>query len=847
MTQEHKTINWITPALAALPLATALLYFVITALNTVSEMVVVVLAFAVSIGLAWWHLTKEDNQEETDNLIHLERLVKALDMCNTNIMIADTNNDICYTNTTMNFMMKNAEADIRSELPNFESDNLVGSNMDIFHKNPNHQRDIIASLKNTYKTKFVIGGRTLRLISTPIFSDDQVRLGTVLEWSDKTESVTKEQEEQQASKENIRIRKALDVCNTNVMMADENLNIIYMNETVSEMMIAAEADLKIALPNFDAHNLMGENIDVFHKNPAHQREMLAKLTSVYKTTIQVGGRTFSLIATPVFEERQRLGTVVEWLDKTEMLAQEEAEKVVADNNARVKQALDSVTGNTMIADNDFNIIYMNAAVQNMMKIAEDDIRKDLPGFDSTNLLGQSIDSFHKHPSHQRDLVAKLTGTYKANIVLGGRTFVLIANPIENEQGERLGAVVEWLDRTDEVVVEKEVDGLVQAAINGDLSHRIEMDNKEGFFLTLATGLNDLVGVAESVVNDTARILNALANGRLTETITADYQGSFEQLKQDSNATVEKLTEIIHNIRDSASAVSTGANEISQGHTDLSQRTESQASNLEETASSMEEMTSAVKQTSENSTHATELAVSASKQAVEGGEVVSRAVAAMDEINQASNKIADIIGVIDEIAFQTNLLALNAAVEAARAGEQGRGFAVVAGEVRNLAQRSAGAAKEIKDLIRDSVDKVNVGTNLVNESGKTLKDIVLSVKRVTDMIEEISIAAKEQSSGIDQVNTSIVQMDEMTQQNAALVEESAAAGEAMAEQSRAMMNLMDFFTVNNSPALGAGGHKVESRDNKVEAIAVAPLQSSSNSMVNQGAIMSDSEDDEWQEF
>ena len=851
MSQEHKTIHWITPALTqaltALPLAVALLYFIITALNTVSAIVVVMLAFAVSIGLGWWQLTKEDDQDEVDNLVHLERLVKALDMCNTNIMIADTNNDICYTNTTMNLMMKNAEADIRSELPNFRSGNLVGSNMDTFHKNPIHQRDMIASLKNTYKTTFVIGGRTLRLIATPIFSDDQVRLGTVLEWSDKTEDVVKEQVEQQAAKENIRIRKALDVCNTNVMMADEDLNIIYMNETVTEMMIAAEADLKMALPNFDAHNLMGENIDVFHKNPAHQREMLAKLVRVYKTAIQVGGRTFSLIATPVFEEGQRLGTVVEWLDKTEMLEQEAAEKVVADTNARVKQALDSVTGNTMIADNDFNIIYMNAAVQDMMKHAEDDIRKDLPGFDSTNLLGQSIDSFHKHPSHQRDLVAKLTGTYKANIVLGGRTFVLIANPIENEQGERLGAVVEWLDRTDEVAVEKEVDGLVQAAIDGDLSHRIDIVNKDGFFLTLATGLNDLVSVAESVVNDTARVLNALANGRLTETITADYQGSFEQLKQDSNATVEKLTEIIHNIRDSASAVSTGANEISQGHTDLSQRTESQASNLEETASSMEEMTSAVKQTSENSTHATELAVSASKQAVEGGEVVSRAVAAMDEINQASNKIADIIGVIDEIAFQTNLLALNAAVEAARAGEQGRGFAVVAGEVRNLAQRSAGAAKEIKDLIRDSVDKVNVGTNLVNESGKTLKDIVLSVKRVTDMIEEISIAAKEQSSGIDQVNTSIVQMDEMTQQNAALVEESAAAGEAMAEQSRAMMNLMDFFTVNNSPALGAGGHKVESRDNKVEAIAVAPLQSSSNSMVNQGAIMSDSEDDEWQEF
>lgn len=844
MSQKYKNIGWVVPAFATFPLVIALLYFALTALNAVSATIIAVIAVAVSFGLSWWQLTQENDQHEVENLVHLDRLVKALDMCNTNIMIADTNNDICYTNTTMNLMMKNAETDIRSELPNFRSGNLVGSNMDIFHKNPLHQRDIIASLKNTYKTSFVIGGRTLRLIATPIFSDDQVRLGTVLEWSDKTEDVAKEQLEQQSAKENIRIRKALDVCNTNVMMADEHLNIIYMNETVTEMMIAAEADLKVALPKFDAHNLMGENIDVFHKNPAHQREMLAKLVRVYKTTIQVGGRTFSLIATPVFENEQRLGTVVEWLDKTEIIAKEAAASVIADTNARVKQALDSVTGNTMIADNDFNIIYMNAAVLNMMKHAADDIRKDLPNFDADNLLGQSIDSFHKHPSHQRDLVAKLTGTYKASINLGGRTFVLIANPIENEKGERLGAVVEWLDRTDEVAVEKEVDDLVQAAINGDLSHRIAVDNKEGFFLTLATGLNDLVSVADSVVNDTARVLNALANGRLTETINADYKGSFEQLKQDSNATVEKLTEIIQNIRDSAAAVATGATEISQGYADLSQRTESQAANLEETASSMEEMTSAVKQTSDNSTHATDLAVSASKQAVEGGEVVSRAVAAMGEINQASNKIADIISVIDEIAFQTNLLALNAAVEAARAGEQGRGFAVVAGEVRNLAQRSAGAAKEIKDLIRDSVDKVNVGTSLVNESGATLNDIVLSVKRVTDMIEVISIAAKEQSSGIEQVNTSIVQMDEMTQQNAALVEESASAGEAMAEQSRAMMNLMNFFTLNNT--LPQGGLKIDPL-HQTEPAVITPPQPSPTPMANQGAIMSDSEDDEWQEF
>jgi len=345
------------------------------------------------------------------------------------------------------------------------------------------------------------------------------------------------------------------------------------------------------------------------------------------------------------------------------------------------------------------------------------------------------------------------------------------------------------------VIEGDIQDIVDRSKNGDLSQRISVDDKQGFFRNLSEGVNALVEVSERVVEDTLRMFAALASGDLTKSIEQNYQGSFGQLKDDANATVRKLTEIITEIRSSASSVASGAQEISGGNLDLSQRTEEQASALEETAASMEEMTSSVKQSADNARNASDLASDAQTKAESGGEVVAKAVGAMEEINESSSRISDIIGVIDEIAFQTNLLALNAAVEAARAGEQGRGFAVVAAEVRNLAQRSAGAAKEIKELIRDSVGKVEDGSKLVNDSGDTLNEIVQAVQQVSSIINEISSSSQEQSEGIEQVNTAVSQMDETTQQNAALVEEASAASENMAEQANLMNELMDFFTID----------------------------------------------------
>lgn len=350
--------------------------------------------------------------------------------------------------------------------------------------------------------------------------------------------------------------------------------------------------------------------------------------------------------------------------------------------------------------------------------------------------------------------------------------------------------------------EAAVGGIVKAAQAGDFSQRVPLDDKQGVILNLASALNTMCENFNAVVSDMDRMFGSLADGDLTCRIDSEYQGAFAVLKDNANAAAERLADTIANVRLAVNEVASAASEISTSTTDLSQRTEEQAASLAETTSSMEALLGTVKKNAENAKQADQLSLGTREVASRSGAVVANAVSAMSRIEESSHKIADIIGVIDEIARQTNLLALNAAVEAARAGEAGRGFSVVASEVRSLAQRSAQAAKDIKDLITNSSGQVKDGVNLVKSAGASLNEIVESINGVAGIVSQIASASAEQASGIDQINRALAQLDETTQQNSALVEENAATAKTLERQSSEMSERVSVFLVDQAAGTAA---------------------------------------------
>ncbi|HEX3836845.1 MAG TPA: methyl-accepting chemotaxis protein [Steroidobacteraceae bacterium] len=430
----------------------------------------------------------------------------------------------------------------------------------------------------------------------------------------------------------------------------------------------------------------------------------------------------------------------------------ETERAAAAENARIRQALDRVSTSVILADAAQTIIYINDIGAQMFARREEQIRRVLPGFAASRLLGASLDILSAEAAHQHELVERMTVSHTQDVKLGECTFRIVISAVMGRDGQRIGTVMEWTERTPEVAVESQMQSMLHAVLAGDLTQRLSLEGKTGFFAVLSHSVNQLA---------------------------------------------DNMAEIVATVKLAARDVYRGAEGISQGNVNLSQRTLEQVASLEATAASVARITATVRQNAESAGRASTLASTASEQAQNGGAVVTQAMRAMADINDASRRIADIIGVIDEIAFQTNLLALNAAVEAARAGEHGRGFAVVANEVRNLAGRSATAAREIKALIQDSVRKVNDGSELVNRSGETLGEIVASIKTVSGLVAEIAAASRDQSQGIVQINQAVLQMDQFTQTNGSLVAQATAASQTMAQRAGELNGVMERYQLDEA--------------------------------------------------
>ncbi|MGF1660404.1 MAG: methyl-accepting chemotaxis protein [Rubrimonas sp.] len=469
---------------------------------------------------------------------------------------------------------------------------------------------------------------------------------------------------------------------------------------------------------------------------------------------------------------------------------------------RNRAALDHSSSNTMIADAEMRIVYVMPALERSLARSAKWWASQPTPVDATKLVGLNIDVFHKNSSRIRTMLRDLREVFVTTIGFDGRSFELRLTPIFDASGARTGCVVEWIEKTEALRAAKHIHAVIDAAARGDFTKRIDVaalppENRE-----IAEGLNDTCRIFAEFLDRLNDALGGLAAGDLAHRMDTRGEGRFRDLAHAVNATVEKLSEMVGDIQSVADELGTATRRIAGSASDLSARAESQAASLEQTAATMEEMASTVRSNADNADSSTGLAADTATRAGAGKAVVGEAVAAMDLIERSAGKISEITALIDSIAFQTNLLALNASVEAARAGEAGRGFAVVASEVRLLAQRSAEAARDIKGLIAESATNVGKGVTLVKQTGAALDGVTEAIAALAEKMSEISAATREQSSGVEEISSAVMRMDELTQQNAGLAEGAASGARALEAHADRLRGLVAFFRVGAGRETGA---------------------------------------------
>ena len=633
---------------------------------------------------------------------------------------------------------------------------------------------------------------------------------------------------------------ALDAVETNIMVADANYDIVYINASLAQMLRVAEHDIKKDLPQFSAATVIGSNIDIFHKNPAHQRRMLAAMTEPHKTKLHIGGRAFTLLVSPVFEQGARSGTVVEWQDNTAQLRTEKliseqfgsAFEAIAKGNFAQRLATDALDGVLKSVAEQFNsaiavienVLADNLAVITAVSHGDLTVKPKIQAqgtlaeladcssslTDTIALLVNEINE--KAQQHEQGWISyqinpeKFRGTFstlcvqinalvKAHVDVK-KEFVRIATlygrgdfsqdmwRLPNEKAK----ITEAADalKANLLSLSEVLQQVADNARHGQLDFRADGSAYADTFKEMIDSFNQVLSTMALPINETSNVMERMQKGDLTVKVEGHYSGTFEELKTSVNGTIDSLRQVIAEVRSNSETLAQASTEVSSTAQSLAQGASEQAASVEETSAAVEQMTASISQNAENAKITDGMASKAAGEAREGGKAVEDTVSAMKQI-------ASKIGIVDDIAYQTNLLALNAAIEAARAGEHGKGFAVVAAEVRKLAERSQVAAQEISELATGSVQKAE-------RAGSLLTEIVPAISKTSDLVQEIAAASDEQSAGVSQINESMAQVTQATQQNASSSEQLAATAEEMSGQAETLMQLVSYFLLDNNTPL-----------------------------------------------
>jgi methyl-accepting chemotaxis protein len=652
----------------------------------------------------------------------------------------------------------------------------------------------------------------------------------------------------------LRLQSALDNSSTAFTFGDNNNQLQYMNKSAAAIWSRMQSEIAKQHDGFNVEGMVGHNIGQYIENVDDRKVFAEKLTASKAMEITMYGRRIGLTIIPVYnEQNEYLGRMTQWNDRTdEVIAEQEVIRLVGDAVAgKLSERVDlSVLPTGFIMDIGQGMNKILDAVIGPLNMAADYVDKFANGIIPAPITENYNGDFNVLKDNLNSCVHAL------NLLVTDAN-MLAKSAEEGKLDSRADATKHWGDyrkvvegvnaTLDSVIGPLNIAAKYMDDISkGNIPAKIT-DHYQGDFNQIKDNLNTCIDAVNRLVSDANMLAEAAKEGRIsTRADVTKHQGNFRQVVEGVNQTLDMILEPIAAVKLAVETITTAAGEISTGNSDLSARTEQQASSLEETAASMEELAGTVKQNADNAKQANQLALTASSVAIKGGQVVAEVVNTMTGINDSAHKIEDIISVIDGIAFQTNILALNAAVEAARAGEQGRGFAVVAGEVRNLAQRSASAAKEIKELITDSVNKTAEGTKLVENAGSTMEEVVTSVQRVADIISEIAAASAEQTTGIDQVNQAVTSMDEVTQQNAALVEEAAAAAESLLEQANQLSDVVGVFKVEGTSNERRATHS-PMRSAKPIATPKSAFKPAPKPVAAKVSAKTGTDDGDWEEF